>query len=191
MKEIEILVQVLDSKEQALKKLESLEFDGKRDIYDIYYYDPLRSNLKPNSQLELNACLIVRQVNQKYFLIYKLDHFDEFQQWSYADEWNTEVKNSSTLIKILDHLGLKPLLTLKNTRYVYQSFNYQIVLEEVQNLGLFLAVKYQTDSNQAIRLIKENLKTFLHGLGLHVTEELHTGKAELMLQKIVQMNQNR
>ena len=49
MKEIEILVEVLDDVENVLKALDKFQYEGDKETIDVYYYDPLRDTLKPNS----------------------------------------------------------------------------------------------------------------------------------------------
>jgi len=46
MQEIEILVQVFESKNKVLKKLKQFDFLGAKKVLDVYYYDPLRAELR-------------------------------------------------------------------------------------------------------------------------------------------------
>ena len=68
MKEIEILVEVLDDVENVLKALDKFQYEGDKETIDVYYYDPLRDTLKPNSAGEINECLRVRTKNDLAYI---------------------------------------------------------------------------------------------------------------------------
>ena len=51
MKEIEILVKLYSSLEEAKEVLKKFDFINTQDTTDIYYYDPLRNELKPNDKV--------------------------------------------------------------------------------------------------------------------------------------------
>lgn len=46
MKEIEILIEVKNTKEEALKALGQFEFHGIQNTLDVYFSDPLRKALQ-------------------------------------------------------------------------------------------------------------------------------------------------
>ena len=62
MKEIEILVSFDNSKEEVLKILEKFDFIKEKELYDIYFFDELRDNLKPEPNLRVNELFRVRTV---------------------------------------------------------------------------------------------------------------------------------
>lgn len=61
MKEIEILVDFDNTKEEALEILSKFTFIEEKEVYDTYYEDPLRTNLKPESNLRINELFRVRR----------------------------------------------------------------------------------------------------------------------------------
>ena len=184
MKEIEILVKLYSSLEEAKEVLKKFDFINTQDTTDIYYYDPLRNELKPNDNLEINQCLRLRTKNDKHCITYKIDHFDDTGKWVYSDEYETNVDDIETLKRIFDCLGFKILLTIHNVKEIYKYKNYEISLEDVDNLGCFIEVEYCTNKDVDVSKIKKEIWSFVEDMGLDVSQEVEMGKPEMLLRKI-------
>jgi len=180
MKEIEILVKVYSEKDKVIDILSKFEYKGLDEITDIYYYDPLRNNLKPINN-QINECLRLRTKNNENFITYKKDKFDDNKKWLYSDEYETEIKDSDIIKTILKNLELKELIKIKNKKRVYKYNDYEIVFEVVDDLGLFLEVEYSTNKDVNILYIKKEIQEFINSLNIDVSEELNMGKPEMML----------
>lgn len=184
MKEVEILVEVLENKEKVLKKLESFNFVGIKKVMDVYFFDPLRIELKPNDKNRLAACFRLRQKDKKFFLAYKNDVFNDSGTWLYSDEYEIEISDFNKAEKIIKQLGLEVLLSIKIIKHTFETLNYEIVLEEVDNLGLFLEVEKKNVANEEnIEDIKKEIWKFIKSLKIKISAELNIGKPELMLNK--------
>ena len=61
MKEMEISVAFDNPKEEVLRILSKFNLVGEKELYDTYYVDPLRNNLKPESDLRLNETFRIRK----------------------------------------------------------------------------------------------------------------------------------
>lgn len=184
MKEIEILVQVLSSKNKALKQLKSFKFLGSKKTLDVYYYDPLRQELKPEKNNRLRASFRLRQKDKHCLMAYKKDIFDKKDKWLHSEEHEIEISDLRTAENIIEHLGLKTLVEIDNIKHTYQYKNFEIVLEEVKNLGLFLEVEVlKFKDNEKVKEVKELIWQFIKSLNLEISEELNAGKPELMLNK--------
>lgn len=72
MKEIEILVEVFDTKDRVKETLSSFNYMGLNKVIDEYYYDPKRDTLKPSKDDELYHCLRLRTKNNKHYITYKM-----------------------------------------------------------------------------------------------------------------------
>ncbi len=184
MKEIEILVEVFDSKEVVLEKLKLFNFQGVKKTLDIYLFDPLRKNLQPNSNNRLTESCRLRNKNGQALLAYKTDNFDENGVWIYSDEHEVKISDFKTGHTILSHLGMQPLIELENEKHTFLTDEFEIVFEDVKNLGLFLEVEAHTLSEaESVQDVKKRIQKLIDGLNIRVSEELNAGKPELMLRK--------
>ncbi len=184
MKEIETLVQVFDTKEKVLQTLKSFEFKGIRKIVDVYFLNPLTKDL----QVVDNKCprkwFRVRKKDDKCYFCFKEDTFDKKDKWIYSDEYETEVKDFETLVKIIEKLGFKELVTINNLKHTYETEDYEIVFEEVKDLGFFLEVeKLCVNEKDDVVKIKKDIQKFIDDLGIKVSPELNVGKAEMLIEK--------
>lgn len=182
MKETEISVSFDNTKEEVLKILSQFNFIAQIELYDTYYIDPLRNNLKPEEDLRLNETFRIRRNKDTCFITYKKQHF-EGKLWTYSDEYETEVKDYKIIEKIVSMLGLEPLIVVHNKRTIYQYKDYEIVFEEVENLGHLLEIeKLSTDEKEAME-VKEELRNFIRSLKLKNVKELNIGKNQYLLSK--------
>lgn len=184
MKEVEILVKVLESKQSALNKLKKFNSKGIHLVKDIYFYHPNNKKLKVNKESYPKDWLRIRAKNNKYFLTYKIDHLTKNNKWSHSDEFETEIKNKEVLLEILKKLGFKKLIEINNKKHIFLTKDFEIVLEEVKNLGLFLEVeKLNVPESANISKIRKEILNLINSLNLKISKELHLGKPELMLKK--------
>lgn len=180
MKEMEISVAFDNTKEEVLKILSQFDYIGEKELYDTYYVDPLRKNLKPEEDLRLNETFRVRRNKDACYVTYKKQHF-EGKLWTYSDEFETEVKDYKIMEQIISMLGLEPLITVHNKRTIYHYKDYEIVFEEVEKLGCLLEIeKLSTDAKGAMS-IKEELRDFVRSLKLKNVKELNIGKNQYLL----------
>lgn len=182
MKEIEVLVEVYSPVTEVIKHLEKFEYLGIQETTDVYFYDPLRDNLKPHN-LEIKECLRLRTKNDQNFITYKVDNFDQNNKWLYSDEYETSINDIYTINKIFERIGLKELLTIHNCKRTYKYKDYEIAFETVEELGYFLEVEYCTNENVDVKKIKNEIKNFIKSLGLNVSDELFMGKPEMIIKK--------
>jgi len=180
MKEIEVEVAFDNTKEEVMKVLSKYEFVGEKEITDIYYYDPERDNLKPESDLRLSETFRLRKKDNKCLITYKKQHF-EGKLWVYSDEYETEVKDYETVKIIISMLGLVPLITVHNKRRIYKYKDFEIELEDVEGLGCFIEVEKLSNSEKDEMLIKEEIRDFIRSLKLKNVRELNIGKNQYLL----------
>lgn len=183
MREIEILIPVKSSFKETRAILSQFGRPRIKHVVDQYYYDPLRKDLRPTKNGRLKRVLRIRQANNKCYLTYKVDHFISDDIWSHSDEHEVMVSNGKVLTTILNHLQLQKMITVDNSRYYYNYQNYEIVLEKVKNLGLFLEVEYRGKSRKKTSTIKKDIWSFIQSLGLSLGKECNAGKPELLLRK--------
>ena len=182
MKEIEILVEVYDDIEKIKEALQDFKYMGQKKTIDEYYYDPLRKELKPDEFGGLNHCLRIRQKNNECFVTYKDDIFEN-GKWLYSDEYETKVESSNIIREIFNKLGLIKFIEIDNVKETYIFEDYEIVIENVKDLGIFMEVEYCTSDNVDIKEEKNKIQDFINSLGINVSEELNVGKPELYMKK--------
>lgn len=183
MKEIEVLVELYTKISDCKKKLSKYEFVGEKHTIDVYYYDPLRNNLKPDANNQINECLRLRTKGKQYFITYKVDHFDNKAKWLYSDEYETEVSDLQQVQKIIELLGLKKLIVIDSKKTIYKTDIYEIALEEVEGLGNFMEVEFCTKDDVDVVRVKEEITKFIQDLNVIVSAELNIGKPEMMIKK--------
>lgn len=185
MKEVEILVEVFDKKHEVLKVLKSkLKFFGIKKVLDVYFFYPNSDNLKPDIKGRLKESFRLRKKGDKNYLTYKIDNFDIDGKWIYSDEEETIVEDFNIAKKIITNLNFKPLVEVDNRKYIFNTNKYEIVLEEVRDLGLFLEVeKIEIQDGEDIVKVKDEIFEFIKSLGINTTNELNAGKPELLLNK--------
>lgn len=184
MREIEILVEVFDKKKDALKILNRFDSIGVKKITDTYFYDPLRSDLKPDKIGRLKKCLRLRQKDEIDYLTYKIDHFGKNDTWIHSDEHEIKISDLNMATKILTDLGMEVLVEIKNEKHTFIYKNYEIVLEEVKDAGIFMEVEYLKPPNEKeVDELKEEIRQFIKTLPIKIGEELNSGKPELILKK--------
>lgn len=183
MREIEILVELHTDIKFAREKLNTFEFKGSKATIDKYFYDPLRTNLQLNADNKLMECCRLRTKNNQHFVTYKIDIYDG-HIWKYSEEHETQVTDIIALQNIFNGIGLKELVTIENIKHTYVTGIYEIVIEEVKDLGNFLEVEYHINNEKkSVDEIKEEILNFIRALNLEVGDELNSGKPELLLLK--------
>jgi len=156
MKEIEVLVDFDDSKEKALDVLSKFEFIKEVDLYDTYYEDPLRDNLKPESDLRINELFRVRRIGDRCLITYKKNNF-EGKRWVYSDEFETMADDYKTIEKIIKMLGLEEQIVVNNHRRYYKYNDYEITLDCVEDYGCFIEVEKMSDEEVDVNKMKESI----------------------------------
>ncbi len=182
MKEIEILVEVYDDISKIKNLLKKYKYVGLKRTIDEYYYDPKRKELKPDKNNQLSHCLRVRSKNDEYSITYKDDVFKN-GKWLYSNEYETRIESKEVLKEILDKLGLKKLIEIDNEKEIYKTDKYEIALENVKDLGLFMEVEYCTSDDVDVDKIKNEIQLFIDSLNIKVSKELNMGKPEMYLRK--------
>lgn len=181
MREIETLVKVVSPIAEVQEKIRQIAtFREAVRIRDVYWSDPRRLNPTPGGRGMVNA-LRLRNKGDRWFLTYKHDNMDDTGTWLYSDEYETEVQDGKIMHSILSHLGFKERVTVNMQRHYFDTAEYQITLEEVENLGLFLEVEAKSSDGDPVD-IQHSIADFIASLGIQ-TEPVTAGKPELLLRK--------
>jgi adenylate cyclase class 2 len=182
MKEIEILVKVLESKKDALKKLSRFRKDHVAKIVDKYYYHPSRKGMRPSGAKSSTEMLRIRKKDGKTLVTYKKDVFAG-KKWLYGDEYETTIGDAEIVSEIFEKLGFKPLVVVNNSRTIYYHNDFEICLEDVKNLGLFLEIEYVGKNSKNPTAIQKKIFDLIDATGINVSKEVNQGKAEMLYRK--------
>lgn len=200
MKEIEILSSLQENIPSAESKIqnfvfsdgETFEFKGEYNIIDTYFVSDAFNDFNPDENGRLRACLRLRQKDKdNVYLTHKQDIFDEKGTWLYSDEVEVKIQDRENFLLILKSLHFKELITIRNVRRFYEAKNYEIVLDDIADLGLFVEVEYKSTSDIVegeVSGIQQKVRNLILDLALVVGEELNAGKPELMLKKLQTKN---
>lgn len=94
------------------------------------------------------------------------------------------MKDIDILKRILGKLGLQELVIVNNKKHTFETTEYEIVVEDVEGLGVFLEVEYIGNSEKtSVDEIKKRIIQFIKDLNHKVGDELNSGKPELLLKK--------
>ena len=184
MKEIEILVEVYEDINKMKNILEKFEYVGKKNVIDEYYYDPKRDDLKPDTNNKIYKCLRLRSKDNNYTITYKDDIYEN-GIWLYSDEYETKIESIDVGREIIKKLGLKKFIEINNEKETYISGEYEIVFENVKDLGFFMEVEYCTDKDVDVKKIKSQIQNFIDDLNINTSKELNMGKPEMYLKSII------
>ena len=87
------------------------------------------------------------------------------------------------LKEIFNKLGLVKFIEINNSKETYTYKDYEIVLEDVKDLGLFMEVEHCTNNDVDVKEIKRQIQSFINSLNLDVSEELNLCKQEMYIKK--------
>ncbi len=185
MKEVEILVKLQETFENAQNILSKYEMVKHSKTRDKYYTHPHMVDLHPDDNQRLRSCFRIREKCGKNYITYKNDHFSSEDEWLYSDEWETEVASAEMINQIVSKLGFQELITVDVDKYVYEyQSGYELVLENVVGLGVFLEIEFVSDAEfQNVEEVKNEIRNKITELGFTNPEEMNAGKPELLLKK--------
>ena len=190
MKEIEILYKLLEDIDFAKRKIQTFSFSdgkkfkfiGQKRVIDTYYKSKTFNDLNPDENNKLFSSLRIREKDSINYITHKHDNFDDKNIWTYSDELETKIEDAEIVKNILTTLNFIELVKIDNVKFIFESENYEIVLERVENLGNFIEIEYKSKEDiKEVNKIKQEIRNVIQVLNVVVGEELNAGKPELML----------
>lgn len=144
------------------------------------YFTPIhRDFLSIEQPIEF---LRVRNSQGKWSITYKYFHSNN-EQYSYCDEFESELSDGENLLKIFKMLDLKHLVTVNKIRSSYAYKGFEIELDNVKDIGLICEIEIKEKFNspdQALQKIKDLAKDLKLEEG---TEDIQKGRYMIMLAK--------
>lgn len=178
MKEIEVKA-ILKDKEKVMQVLlnKGCVFD-KPVFQDSMEFSPIKSPTL-EEYLKPNFFLRIRTTNNKHVFSIKKPisgehHFSKI-------EHETEITDRDELEKLLETMGYYPSLQIKKERIIGHLGEYEICLDEVEELGSFIEIEKM--SNEEPSVVRKELQDLLFSIGVLPENEVHEGYDVLMFKK--------
>lgn len=132
MIEVEVKVRASESLEHIFSKVKKrAEFVNVLQQRDIYFEHPCRNFSVTDEALRLRLC-----EGGDAVLTYKGPRLSELSKT--RREVEVGVKGFSELLKILQHLGFRPLAEVKKRRHVFKLGDVKLFVDDVEGLGVFV-----------------------------------------------------
>src|SRR3989344_5827656 len=148
----------------------------------------LRDKQSVVSKLEKLGCVLsapVKQIDTVYIkIIGNLENFIKKDELVKI-EHETEVKNVSELEQCLFVMGYKFSNRVIKTRISTHLKDYEICLDDVEELGSFIEVEKMTDNNFLDeQIILDELNSFMFSLGVPSSDGINKGYDIMMVEKM-------
>ena len=167
MREIEIKLKV-NNFEEIEKKLKGKGCVLSEPIsqHDVIY--SLKSSTDEfESAKEGDVIIRIRHMKDKVQLNLKQQRSGEMDNL----EYETEIKDSDEMHKILETLGWHPVVKVKKMRRKGKFGDYEICLDQVEKLGTFVELEKLTDDDANPEEVRSELFTELESVGLSRADE--------------------
>lgn len=182
--EVEILVMLSASKEEALRRLNDRYRLTRVDItHDTYLTHPGIPLLAASETMSLVGALRIRATPKAEKLTAKRDIFNTDGTWSHSDEVEFAVSDAKIAREFFALLGFELLLDIRMEKTFFDGGGFEVVLEDVEGLGLFLEIEERGRSTLPPPERKALVQAELDAIGLQYTRNFDGGKPELLLKK--------
>lgn len=127
--------------------------------------------------------LSIRHRNDKSILNYKHFFPEGAEKHEYCNEYELTISDSEMMKKIFESLDIesKVIVEKKRQTYVYKD-EFEIVLDEVKNLGFFIEIEAIKDFG-GVELTRERLNEFVKELNINVNNIDYRGYPFQLLNK--------
>ncbi len=127
--------------------------------------------------------LSIRNRGSKNILNFKHYHPEGAEKHIYCDEYETDVSDSERMMDILTALGVEKIVEVvkKRLKYIYKE-NFEVVLDEVDNLGHFIEIEALKDLG-GIEETRRRVIAIIEDLGVENYRQDLRGYPFLILKK--------
>ena len=161
-KEIEIQVQIENSKKLKSFLKKDGRFIGEEHQIDDYFSPAHRNFIKPRP---IKEWLRLRTSSGRYSINYKNWHYNKSGKSIFCDEYETKIEDVKQLRKIFAVLNIKPVVTVNKVRKIYLYKDYEISIDLIKNLGNFVEIEYKGKPTNKPKKITDAMIEFLKKLG--------------------------
>ncbi len=127
--------------------------------------------------------LRLRDSDGKFSINYKHWHHESDGRSHHCDEYETKIDNIESLRSILTALDFKHLVTVNKLRSVWSYKEYEISLDNVEQLGSFVEIEYKGNTDDVVPSeITEQMLAFLNELDCGELQRDFRGYPYLLLE---------
>lgn len=181
-KEIEVKLEINAEESQRLKDILDKEarFDGEEVQQDTYLSPKNNNFFKEKFPYKW---LSIRSRAGKNILNYKYYYPEGAERHTHCDEYEIDITEPGKMLKILEALDIVPVVDVKKHRlkYVYKKI-FEIVLDEVDNLGHFIEIEALKDLG-GIDQTRKRVTDVIQDLGVRNYRQDLRGYPFLMLER--------
>lgn len=183
-KEIEVKLQISSDQLNffSVWLTQNADFIKEIDSSDYYLDNPASSFFFTNKEGYLDAMTFfrVRMTGDEHVLCVKKRILDETGRTLYCDESEVLVADGNIVLSILEKTGYITKVIINKQRKVYVYKYFEIVIDNVENLGIFVEVELKTDAEDP-KEGKFLIYNFLKSIGIAKFKNYKLGYASIML----------
>lgn len=163
-KEVELKVELSKQDFLSLKKrlLKIAHLAGEVEMEDYYLDHPQASfiNICSKGFKSAEQYLRIRKSSQGHALCFKKVIRDGEGKNPYCKEYEVSIDQPETTLQLFYQMGYKDSAVIKKRRTLFWYFDYEIALDEVMNLGLFVEIEFKKEVGDPAKGLRE-LENFL------------------------------
>ena len=178
--EVEIQVVVRNPGKAEVKLNEVGKFVKSRQQIDKYFVPPYRDFFGKDMPDEY---LRVRYEEGKNHLNYSFLHFDKDGWLRNTDEYETLVDKPEVVEEIFEKIGLIPKVTVKKIRKYFDCGDFEVTLDQIENLGDFMEVEAKKDFGD-IDKTRKACEEFLNSLNIEYEIQREMGYPRMLYKKL-------
>jgi adenylate cyclase, class 2 len=182
--EIEIKIQIIEDQGKHLVEWLDKNSTNKKIVYQVEHYlnNPLTSFIFTSQEgyRDSKDFLRIRFSSGKDSLCLKQWHSsDNNSSLTHCDEYETEVQNGEEVLRLFRALGYTEEVIIKKTRVSYTTLNFDISIDEVENLGHFMEIELIAEV-ETVQLGLSLIYDFLKKRGLYRFRKMERGYVSMM-----------
>ena len=182
MKNVEVEIQVIvKNPEKAETRLNEVgKFIKSRKQIDKYFVPPYRDFFAKDMPDEY---LRVRYEEDKNHLNYSFLHFGEDGWLRNTDEYETLVDKPEVVEEVFEKIGLILKVTVKKIRKYFDCGDFEVTLDQIENLGDFMEVEAKKDFG-GVDKTRKACENFLNSLNIEYEIQKDMGYPRMLYKKL-------
>jgi len=178
--EVEIQVIIKNPEKAETRLNEVWKFVKSRKQVDKYFVLPHRDFFAKDPPIEY---LRVRHEEGKNHLNYSFLHFRDDGWLRSTDEYETLVDEPEVVEEIFEKIGLVLKVTVKKTRKYFDCGDFEVTLDQIENLGDFMEVEAKKDFG-GIDKTRKACEDFLNSLNVEYEIQKEMGYPRMLYRKL-------